>query len=102
MLKMITEKVSGITMDKYLDTEFYKRLGARHTFYNPLHHTDTMRIAPTENDGFVRRQLLRGYVHDEAAAFQGGVSAAPRQGQGLRRPGREGGREGRRHKVKLH
>ena len=35
---------------------------------------DTLQIVPTEQDGFVRRQLLRGYVHDEAAAFQGGVS----------------------------
>ena len=33
-----------------------------------------MQIVPTENDHFIRRQLLRGYVHDEAAAFQGGVS----------------------------
>ena len=31
-------------------------------------------MAPTEEDGFVRRQVIRGYVHDEAAAFQGGVS----------------------------
>lgn len=74
LLKMITEKVSGMVMDKYLETNFFKRLGTRYTFYNPLHYIDTMQIAPTEKDGFVRRQLLQGYVHDEAAAFQGGVS----------------------------
>ncbi|WP_085535343.1 glycoside hydrolase family 3 N-terminal domain-containing protein [Massilibacteroides vaginae] len=74
LLKMITEKTTGIAMDNYLSTGFYKRLGTRYTYYNPLHHMDTTRIAPTENDGFVRRQLVRGYVHDEAAAFQGGVS----------------------------
>lgn len=74
LLKMIAEKVSGAKMDQYLESNFYKSLAARHTFYNPLHYVDTMQIAPTENDGFVRRQLIRGYVHDEAAAFQGGVS----------------------------
>ena len=29
---------------------------------------------PTSQDKFLRKQLLQGYVHDEAAAFQGGVS----------------------------
>lgn len=74
LLKMMTENVTGMAMDRYLDTHFYRRLGAYSTGYNPLHRMDTARIAPTEDDGFVRRQLLRGYVHDEAAAFQGGVS----------------------------
>lgn len=74
LLKMITEKATGVAMDTYLDNEFYKCLGARYTGYNPLHRIDTARIAPTENDQFVRRQLIRGYVHDEAAAFHGGVS----------------------------
>jgi len=74
LLKMIAEKTTGMAMDNYLENNFFKRLGAQNTCYNPLHHIDTMRIAPTENDGFVRRQLLRGYVHDEAAAFYGGVS----------------------------
>lgn len=31
------------------------------------------RIAPTERDPMLRRQLLRGFVHDELAAFSGGV-----------------------------
>lgn len=74
LLKMIAEQTTGVAMDNYLETNFFKRLGTKNTYYNPLHHIDTMRIAPTENDGFVRRQLIRGYVHDEAAAFHGGVS----------------------------
>ena len=49
-------------------------LGAWRLMYNPLHRLDTSQIVPTEEDRFLRRQLLRGYVHDEAAAFQGGVS----------------------------
>ncbi len=74
MLKMMVENQLGLPMDKLLRTKFYDRLGARSLTYNPLERMDTLRIVPTEQDDFVRRQLLRGYVHDEAAGFQGGVS----------------------------
>lgn len=74
LLKMVVEQQTGQPMDKLLQTHFFDRLGACTTTYNPLHKMDTMVIVPTENDEFIRRQLLRGYVHDEAAAFQGGVS----------------------------
>ena len=73
-LKMIVERQTRQPMDKLLYETFFNRLGAWHTTYNPLHKMDTMQIVPTEKDDFVRRQQLRGYVHDEAAAFQGGVS----------------------------
>jgi hypothetical protein len=31
-------------------------------------------IAPTENDLKFRKQLVRGYVHDQGAALMGGVA----------------------------
>ena len=74
MLKMMVENQLKRPMDQLLKQDFYRGLGAWHTTYNPLHVMDTLQIAPTEEDGFVRRQVVRGYVHDEAAAFQGGVS----------------------------
>lgn len=74
MLKMMVENQLKQPMDQLLRDNFYSPLGAWHTTYNPLKVMDTLQIVPTENDQFVRRQLLRGYVHDEAAAFQGGVS----------------------------
>ena len=74
MLKMMVENLMRSPMDQLLRDDFYSGLGAWHTTYNPLKRMDTLQIVPTEQDGFVRRQLLRGYVHDEAAAFQGGVS----------------------------
>ena len=74
LLKMMVEKQMRQPMDRLLHDMFFSKLGAWHTAYNPLHILDTMQIVPTENDHFIRRQLLRGYVHDEAAAFQGGVS----------------------------
>jgi CubicO group peptidase (beta-lactamase class C family) len=74
MLQKMVEAQTKEPLDKLLRTDFYNRLGAVTTTYNPLKTMDTLRIVPTENDRTVRRQLLRGYVHDEAAAFQGGVS----------------------------
>ena len=41
--------------------------------FNPINKYDNTKIAPTENDKFLRQQLLVGYVHDELAAFSGGV-----------------------------
>lgn len=74
MLKIMVENQLKQPMDELLRNDFYGRLGARRTTYNPLRVMDTLVIVPTENDPLIRRQLLRGYVHDEAAAFQGGVS----------------------------
>ena len=74
LLKMMVEKRTGQPIDQLLSDSFFNRLGARRMTYNPLQKIDTMDIVPTEEDRFIRRQQLRGYVHDEAAAFQGGVS----------------------------
>lgn len=74
MLKMMVENQMKQPMDQLLRKDFFSPLGAWHTTYNPLKTMDTLQIVPTEDDQFVRRQLVRGYVHDEAAAFQGGVS----------------------------
>lgn len=74
LLKMMVENQTHQPMDRFLQENYYRKLGARHTTYNPLRIMDTLQIVPTEKDGFLRRQLIRGYVHDEAAAFQGGVS----------------------------
>ncbi len=74
MLKKMVEKQMQQPLDELLYTNFYNRLGAGTLTYNPLKKMNVQQIVPTEDDKFVRRQLLRGYVHDEAAAFQGGVS----------------------------
>jgi beta-glucosidase-like glycosyl hydrolase/CubicO group peptidase (beta-lactamase class C family) len=74
LLKMMVEQQTGEPMDKFLDRNFFDRLGANSTTYNPLNKMDSTLIAPSEIDRFVRKQTVRGYVHDESAAFQGGVS----------------------------
>lgn len=74
LLKIMAERWLQQPMDQLLDQQFFCRLGAWHTTYNPLKRMDTLQIVPTERDNLLRHQLIRGYVHDEAAAFQGGVS----------------------------
>ena len=74
LLKEVVEKVANESLDTYVQENFFSKLGAVTTTYNPLSKFDKSRIVPTENDGFLRKQLVQGYVHDEGAAFMGGVS----------------------------
>ncbi len=70
----IVEKVSGTTIDKYAEQQFYKPLGLNHILYNPLSRFDTLQLAPTEWDVNFRDELVYGYVHDPGAAMMGGVA----------------------------
>jgi beta-glucosidase-like glycosyl hydrolase/CubicO group peptidase (beta-lactamase class C family) len=75
LLKEVVENIAGTDLDEYLDKTYYRRLGADCTMFQPLKHRfDGKKIAPTEDDRVFRNQILTGYVHDEAAAFMGGVS----------------------------
>ncbi|MDR1555648.1 MAG: serine hydrolase [Tannerellaceae bacterium] len=74
MLQKMVENQTGQPLDHILRTRFSDGLGARKLTYNPLNTVDTLLIVPTEEDTAFRRQVLRGYVHDEVAALQGGVS----------------------------
>jgi beta-glucosidase-like glycosyl hydrolase/CubicO group peptidase (beta-lactamase class C family) len=74
LLKEVVENISGQSFDYLLDKEFFAALGASSTTFLPLKKFDKKMIAPTENDEFLRNQILIGYPHDEAAALIGGVS----------------------------
>lgn len=74
LLKEVVENVSKEDLNTYVQDKFYKRLGAATTTYNPLTRFSKEKIAPTEKDDFLRKQLVQGYVHDEGAAFMGGIS----------------------------
>jgi len=74
LLQKVVENCTSKSLDKYVDDNFYNRLGAYSTSYLPLRKLSKYSIAPTENDEFLRNQILIGYVHDETAAFMGGVS----------------------------
>lgn len=68
------EKLTGKTLDVLATEQFFKPIGATNTFYNPLQKIDKNRIAPTEIDSYFRHQKIQGYVHDMAAAIEGGVA----------------------------
>lgn len=74
ILKEYLERETGKTLDVLVDEYFYKSLGMYRTTYNPLRKFDISEIVPTEDDTYYRRQVLQGYVHDMAAAMQGGVA----------------------------
>ena len=74
LLKEAVEDIAKTDLDTYLQQNFYRKLGSTTLTYNPLSKFKKSNIVPTEKDDFLRKQELRGYVHDEAAAFSGGIS----------------------------
>jgi beta-glucosidase-like glycosyl hydrolase/CubicO group peptidase (beta-lactamase class C family) len=74
ILKEYLEKVTGKTIDELSTSNFYKSLGMNNTMYNPLRKFDLSVIPPTENDTYFRYTTIQGYVHDMAAAMQGGFA----------------------------
>lgn len=70
----IVELTTGVPFEEYLDETFYRPMGLSHIFFNPLKHIEIDKIVPTAYDSVFRKQFLRGYVHDQAAAMMGGIS----------------------------
>lgn len=73
LLMEMEENVTGVSHDSWVKSEIFGPLGAWHAGFRPREYYPVDMIAPTENDPFLRKQLVRGYVHDEIAAFSGGV-----------------------------
>lgn len=71
--RRVIERLSEVTLDTYVNTHFYNKLGLRHTGFNPLQFADRKKIVPTEDDNYFRYQLVQGYVHDMGAAMMNGV-----------------------------
>ena len=72
-LKEIIEQKTKRSLDFVVDSMYYKPMGLQYTTYNPLKIFSKNQIAPTENDTVFRKQLIHGYVQDQAAAMQGGI-----------------------------
>lgn len=73
ILKDMEEALTGESHEQYIWDYVFSPIGAWHTMFNPAIKGYTVNVAPTEKDDFMRRQLLKGYVHDEIAAYSGGV-----------------------------
>ncbi len=73
LLGKIVEKLSGVSLDRYVDSVFFEPLGMTRTMYTPP-ASYLGNIAPTEYDSVYRKRLVQGIVHDENAYALGGVS----------------------------
>lgn len=73
-LGKIVEAISKVSLDEYVQKEFYIPLGLAATGFKPRERFTLSRIVPTEKEKFFRLQLLQGDVHDPGAAMFGGVA----------------------------
>ncbi|HAC15974.1 MAG TPA: hypothetical protein DCE78_08535 [Bacteroidetes bacterium] len=73
---LIVEKISGQSLDVFMDRNFYAPMGMNMTTYNPKKRGRwyTSRILPTEIDTIYRHKLIQGEVHDERAYYLEGVA----------------------------
>ncbi len=75
LLKEMVEHLTGQPMDEYLEKTFYAPMGMTRTAYLPLRRFAKEEIVPSVKSDYLRHDaMLQGYVHDELAAFIGGVS----------------------------
>ena len=73
LLMDMEQRLTGVPHNEWVEKNIYAPLGAYHTMYRPLSRWELNDVAPTENDTYLRRQTVHGYVHDETANFSGGV-----------------------------
>lgn len=74
LLRLLAERLADMPMDEYLQRELYEPMGLGRTAYLPLRRHPKTAIVPSSIDSFLRKETLQGFVHDETAAFQGGIS----------------------------
>lgn len=74
ILKEYLEKKTKKKLDFLSQQNFYNTLGMNNTLYNPLEKFEKNSIAPSEIDTYFRHQVVQGYVHDMAAAMEGGIA----------------------------
>lgn len=73
LLANALQNITHTDLDAYVDKNIFGKLGSYHTTYRPLNKYPPEQIAYTEVDTYLRKQHVHGYVHDELAAFSGGV-----------------------------
>jgi len=74
LIKEITETITSIPLNVYVQQRLYTPLGMQAAGFLPLYRFPLAQIVPTENDMVFRHTLLDGYVEDQTAALCGGVS----------------------------
>jgi len=70
----LIEDITGQSYTSYLQNNFYGPLGCKTLGYLPTPKHYPNAFVPTEKDTLFRKDLVKGWVHDENAALLGGVS----------------------------
>jgi CubicO group peptidase (beta-lactamase class C family) len=73
LLKDLIEQKTNQPFDKFLSNYLYQPLGTSLVFKPTCYFPDTL-MAPTEDDTWLRHELVQGFVHDRNAALMGGVA----------------------------
>jgi CubicO group peptidase (beta-lactamase class C family) len=73
-MQQITEALTSIPENEFVQQQFYNPLGMQTAGFLPLRRFTPDQIVPTEDDEVYRHALLDGYVHDPTAALMGGVA----------------------------
>lgn len=73
LLMEAEQNATGVRHDKFVYDNIFHRLGAYRSVYRPLDFFKKKEIAATELDEYFRQELVTGSVHDETAAFSGGI-----------------------------
>lgn len=73
LLMDLEQRLTGQPHQQWVADSVWAPIGAYTFCYRPYEKYGHDRIAYTEQDNYLRRQHLNGHVHDELAAFSGGV-----------------------------
>ena len=73
-LGKIVESIAKQPLEQFVTELFYKPLDMTTTRFRPREYFSLDNIVPTVPEVTFRQQILRGYVHDPAAAMMGGVA----------------------------
>lgn len=73
-LPELVKRITNFSLIEFLNYHFYKPMNLKRISFLPLEKFSKKDIVPTEIDSFFRKQLVHGWVHDEAASLMGGVS----------------------------
>ena len=70
----LTKQLSGLSFESFLKLHFYDPIKLQRLSFLPTRYFPKSEIVPTEYDNLFRKQLVQGWVHDEAAALMGGIN----------------------------
>ena len=69
----LINKITGLNFENYFYNTFINKKEIT-LLFNPTNVFSKKIIVPSEYDSIFRKELVHGFVHDEAASFMGGIS----------------------------